>query len=465
MSFSAVSDGTHNGFRRGSIHERQIGGDRGRAMLIPAGYLDELRAEVERLGVALSGFLERAPEHEIKAAENAFGPVSEHTSDGGPEHAVHHLIAQWTFAQVSATPGERPDIKIDHLWRAIEGFLKGVVGDILHHGVGPTGTIYGFEKYEVFDAEWIKFIIGWLEYSPSSGKIATLPKGGAVVSMPDDVTIAVVGDWGTGVDYPTQTAGHVASAIKGWTPDFSVHLGDVYYDGVEQEQNFLDPWEEAAGSTGSFTLNSNHDMYDGANGYLHTTLNDGRFFAKQDGKTYFALHNSSWVIVGLDTAGPASWEELYLHGNVDDDQLAFLADQARTDKRLIVLTHHQGINESTAEPNDPLHTKIVDCVEQNRPGSEPWFWYWGHIHAGYVHTDQAAPYRGRCAGHGAIPWGNARGLGDNPAIEWYEQTPSQIGHHRVTNGFALLTLSGDTLKEQFVDETGAVTYTLASNGA
>ncbi|MFW2332638.1 metallophosphoesterase family protein [Ilumatobacter sp.] len=434
-------------------------------MSIPAGYLDELRTEIERLAVAIVEFLASAPDSEIEAAEHAFAAISKCESGGGSEHDLHNVIALWTYQQVSAAGDVRPDIDIGSLWKRVEEFLEGLAGDIVHGGVDPAGTIYGFEKYENLDPKWLEYIIGWLEHSPSSGKIATLPKGGTPFEMDDEVTIAVVGDWGTGVDYRTQSAGHVASAIGGCTPDVSIHLGDVYYDGTthQQDHKFLGPWKPAKGSLGSFTLNSNHDMYNGANGYLHTLADP--MFREQRNKTHFVLHNSSWVVVGLDTAGPASWERQYMCGDIDDEQLEFLAGQAKSGKRLILLTHHQGIDETTAKYNDPLHTKIVDCVEQNRPGSEPWYWYWGHIHAGYVHTDEAAPYRGRCAGHGAIPWGNARGLRGLEGIKWYEQTKSQIGDHRVTNGFALLTLSGDTLKEQFVDEKGVVSYTIPENGA
>ncbi len=427
-------------------------------MAYPDGYLNDLRTEIEDLAIAIFGFLESAPESEIEAAKNAFAAMSKCESGGGSDHDLHNMIALWTMENTAKpTGGARPDIDIDGVLKLIEEFLDDVV---FHGGVDPAGTIYGFEKYENLDPKWLEYIIGWLQHSPSSGKIATLPSGGTTMSIPDDVTIAVVGDWGTGADYSTQSAALVATAIKGHSPDYSVHLGDMYYAGTEtqQHEHFLDWWGPAAGSLGSFTLNSNHDMYAGAHGYLRTLPN--KMFAAQENKTHFALHNSSWVIVGLDTAGPASWDQQYMCGDVNEAQLEFLADQVGTGKRLVLLTHHQGIDETNAKYNDPLHTKIVDCVEKSRAGTEPWNWYWGHIHAGYAHTDHAAPYRGRFAGHGAIPWGNARGLDDLPGIEWYEQTQSSVGKHRVVNGFALLTLSGDTLQEQFIDETGAVTHTI-----
>jgi hypothetical protein len=426
-------------------------------VIVPDGYLDALRAEIERLADAMGVFLGRASADEVEALHGAF---AQPFSPANPEHAVHELVAAWTLKRVSARDDEQTELDIGHLWHEIERLLVGLLDEAVHGGVDPSGTIFGFEKYEVFDVQWIAYLIGWLEHSPSSGKIAELPTGGVVVEIADDTTIAVVGDWGTGVDYPTQSAAHVAAAIRTASPDYSVHLGDVYYAGADQEQHFLDPWGPAAGRFGSFALNSNHDMYDGANGYVHITLQDPRFHLHQQARTHFALHNSSWTVVGLDTAGPASWKHLYMKGDVDDDQLAFLAEQVATGKGLILLTHHQGLDDTTSAPNDPLYSKIVACVEAHRLGDGPWYWYWGHIHAGYVHTDDVAPFRGRCAGHGGIPWGRARGLERSAGIRWHEQTPSTIGSHRVTNGFALLTLHGDRLDERFVDETGAVTYTV-----
>lgn len=151
-----------------------------------------------------------------------------------------------------------------------------------------------------------------------------------------------------------------------------------------------------------------------------------------------------------------------MDGDLDDDRLSFLAQQAASGKQLVLLTHHQGIAGPTAAPNDPLYAKVVDCVTDNRPVDTPWYWYWGHLRAGYVHSPDVAPFRGRCAGHGAIPWGRAWGLDGADGIEWFEEQPSTIGSHRIVNGFALLTLAGGELTEQFIDETGAVSHTVAA---
>src|SRR6266851_5421986 len=48
----------------------------------------------------------------------------------------------------------------------------------------------------------------------------------------------------------------------------TIHLGDVYYSGTQDEEsgNFVSDWTPA--KRGALMLNSNHEMYDGANGYF-----------------------------------------------------------------------------------------------------------------------------------------------------------------------------------------------------
>lgn len=349
---------------------------------------------------------------------------------------------------------------------ALRKMIEGVLDDmVLHHGVDSAGTIFGFEDYENLDPGWLEYITGWLRHAPSLGRGTAPGQEGQHVQIPDDTRIAVVGDWGTGTRYSTQTAGCVAAAMKGCEPDYSIHLGDVYYAGKPDQQvkNFLDPWRDGAqGSVGSFTLNSNHDMYAGAVGY-NETLSDP-MFTLQNRQGHFVLENTNWVVVGLDTAWPASWDDQYMFGALDERQLDFLREQAATGKKLILLTHHQGLMQQSGLANQPLHDNVVAAVDQARYGSRPWYWYWGHIHAGYVHTPAAAPYLGRCNGHGAIPWGLARELepltkGSDAKVGWFEQTTNPVGHHRVMNGFAMLHLDDAVLTESFLDQDGNTSWT------
>src|ERR1700761_9133929 len=53
----------------------------------------------------------------------------------------------------------------------------------------------------------------------------------------EPIRISIAGDWGTG----TEEAARVAANIAASHPDYTIHLGDVYYigDEVEVEENFL----------------------------------------------------------------------------------------------------------------------------------------------------------------------------------------------------------------------------------
>ena len=62
-------------------------------------------------------------------------------------------------------------------------------------------------------------------------------KGTGIYPIEDRVKISMAGDWGTGTD----EARMVAAAMEKSDPDFTIHLGDVYYVGDDNEvrENFL----------------------------------------------------------------------------------------------------------------------------------------------------------------------------------------------------------------------------------
>jgi hypothetical protein len=65
----------------------------------------------------------------------------------------------------------------------------------------------------------------------------------------------------------------------------------------------------------------------------------------------------------------------------------------------------------------------------------------------------------RCVGHGGVPYApypslNTLGQGDIK-VEWAEQQNANTGDlRRAWNGYALLTLDGRNIKEEFYDENG-----------
>ena len=218
----------------------------------------------------------------------------------------------------------------------------------------------------------------------------------------------------------------------------------------------MHPWPGAPGT--SFALNSNHEMYAGGEGYFDVALGHRQTpFTAQQGTSYFALENDHYVLVGLDSAYASSWCDLYMNGRLDEGQLAFLAAQVEKGKRIIVLTHHHGLTLDGLDTTE-LWQQIVPLLPD---GSR---WYWGHVHAG-----GALHAAARRAGRGddprplcrprihASPHGFPRSLvarrdGPSPTIAWFDDTPIGEGGLRLRNGYVLLTLDGEDLAEQFLDQ-------------
>jgi hypothetical protein len=243
----------------------------------------------------------------------------------------------------------------------------------------------------------------------------------------------------------------VRRQVKKLRPDYTIHLGDVYYAGTKEQEynNLIKIWP--AGKLGSFTLNSNHEMYSGALSYFKHALRS-KVFSLQQRCSYFALQNKNWLIVGLDTAYWSDHFDLYMKGNLNDGQITWLKGLPK-DKRVIVLSHHQGY-EATGEQKGTCYEQVVEGL-----GRAPDYWYWGHLHNSIVYKPMG-DFRGRCIGHGAIPYGDASMLKDAKEVAWYETglTRDRKLPMRVQNGFAQIVLDGPDLKERLVGEDGSTRW-------
>jgi hypothetical protein len=388
---------------------------------------------------AIMPMLLKAHQQAVTASQERIAPQPDPTVD-------HNLLLVH-----SALTGDRDGV--------VSGLDAGVVVD-----VDPAGQIWGTEKYEQLDPGWAEAGAVWLE-NVFKGK-HEFPNNPPTIAIPDYVQIAMAGDWGTG-DW--RSPGNPAPStdvmrhMDFLEPHLTVHLGDVYYAGTsDQEQHLLvNLWRP--GSKGSLTLNSNHEMYSGGTPYFDVAL-AAPLFALQQRSSFFVLENANWVIVGLDSAYYASEAEMYLAGSLGSDgvQLGFLKAQVAKDRKVIVLTHHNGLSQ-----DGKSKTTLWDQVLSAFPaGQGPALWYWGHVHAGIVYQPQS-PQPGsppsvlcRCCGHGALPWGQASELASNPNVRWYE---NRLAHDpeiqkRVLDGFAVLYLNGPDINEVFYDENGGAAW-------
>ncbi len=343
------------------------------------------------------------------------------------------------------------------------------------------GEIWGTGKYEQLDPGWLSAGAEWLEhFIVPNHAFSTTPA--APIPIPDDVQIALAGDWGTG-DWRNKKNPAPSTDVRihmdFLKPHLTIHLGDVYYAGTggEETQELVKLWP--AGSIGALALNSNHEMYSGAGAYFNSIAKPNKGtdppwpFGMQAGCSYFTLYNSHWVIVGLDSAYYSDQEGLYRDGALfpsnggRQEQLEFLRAQAagaiKDNKKLILLTHHNGLNQTGTTPN-LLWSQVMSAFPAD---AGPDYWYWGHVHMGAVYQNQKNGTKDvncRCCGHGGLPCAPASEMESQTGVLWYEKRsandPDFQGQpvQRVLNGFAMLYLDGPVIKEVFYDENGGVAW-------
>ena len=310
------------------------------------------------------------------------------------------------------------------------------------------GTLLGCKKWELLDPGWSEALVQWVAHLDKRNSWASTPVN--LTTLPDTATIAIAGDWGTG-EY---IADKVTAAMNATQSDYTVHLGDVYYAGVgTDEGNDFSHWP--TGTLGQFTLNSNHEMYNGAFGYFGELASAK--FKDQNGTSYFSLRNSHWLILGLDSAYYSDELKLYMDGALDTGQVAWLQSQVSGwAGKIIVLSHHQGLSLDGGSYTGLYH-QVVSAL-----GREPDYWYWGHLHNVACYKVQPnSIMHGRCVGHGAIPYGPAKDLVNSPTVAWSETlNANDLPDYplRVVNGFVQLQLTGPDITETFIDENGGVRW-------
>ncbi|AXC10648.1 hypothetical protein ACPOL_1300 [Acidisarcina polymorpha] len=404
----------------------------------------------------------------MKAAWNAL-PTEEQARLKPMLDEAHGQLGDYLKTGQLAQPRFRPLLRLKSFligdWDGHNQRLLQQSGEAGRGGVGPRGEILGTGKFQEFDPFW-ELLSGTVWLENLLHKHPFPPGAPNPVLIPDVVTIAMVSDFGTGNfgagDSPSTK---ISKFIPRLNPHITIHLGDVYYAGTSAEQSsrFTSIWPR--GSFGSFALNSNHDMYCGGGPYFNEVVGGPVFNTYQSPYSFFALENSNWMIIGLDSAYHADVLTLYLDGSLGDSaQLPFLRSlaqrAAQENKKVILLTHHNGIPETGIQSPIPLRlsTEVSSAFEGTVP---PAYWFWGHVHAGIAYKPLANGTLCRCIGHGALPWGFANELQNDARVAWFETCSANDPENklRVLNGFAVLQLDGPNLAETFYDEDGRVAWT------
>lgn len=397
--------------------------DRGHMTYVPPSDADVLRkitGALEHraaLGPDLTTFLEQAKDELMAASTSA-------------------KKEDWALSVVRSMVRARPVILTA---RDVPG-----MAEYDHDDLGWGETLYEYEKCDKVD---------FPACPPSPG----LPELVHVVS--DDAVIAIAGDWGT----HNEASARIGKQMLALRPTQTIHLGDVYYAGTEdEERQFVRDWP--AGSAGSFALNSNHEMYSGGLAYFSVALQSDKFACQT--YSYFALSSSRWLFIGLDSAynatrlGKAPYDVGHLYENFDTDpQVNWLKRVLRssyakcpdqiTNKKICVLTHHHALEPDGTET--PLMGEMIEAL-----GRAPDLWYWGHVHGAAAYaprTKRKVELLGRLVGHGGVPYISdfSEANDDTAKITWAERSD---GESAGGNGFVALRLNPDWIDEQFYGESG-----------
>jgi hypothetical protein len=359
------------------------------------------------------------------------------------------------LARASADPMGRSDAAL----HSDEMFLS-IIQSAMQAGPPTTAggaltgkDIIGFKQYADLDPRWLATV--WNRIT--AGRVAFVPAPDdpedIITDIPDNTLIALAGDWGTGNAASLLVAQH----IKAQGAAYTIHLGDVYYSGTpeEEQSRLVQMWPP--GTTASFALNSNHEMYSGGHGYFGVAL-QASLFQAQEGRSFFGLSNANWLILGLDSAYAADGV-MYQTGALHKNEIDWIAmimgsahakDARGNPKKVVVLTHHQPI-EYNGTLVEPLYSSMITAI-----GRAPDYWYWGHVHgvaAFKPMTVDGSVMRCRCVGHGGVPY-EPDPL--TPVLSWTESGLANDSEQptRALNGYAVLRFTGDAMVEEFYSERG-----------
>jgi len=295
----------------------------------------------------------------------------------------------------------------------------------------------------------------------------------------EPVSIALLADWASDT-VESQLIGSQAGPDN----DYSVHLGDTYFIGKQDEiaANF---YKESGGTwpyatLGSFAIPGNHEMYSGGTAYFEGLLpRMGSYNAagieQPQQASFFCLENDYWRIIGLDTGYESLTPPLHLAQNpaldITPEQKQWLQDivKLNDDQRgIILLTHHQCF--SAFEPEFPNPMSSISTLMN--PGRDL-IWLWGHEHwfavygANQLHN--GANVFARCIGNSGMPVeltvnggikqpkNNLPHMPENRNLVIYDQRQREVINGNVPlghNGYVIATLNDANLTLSYFDDNG-----------
>jgi Calcineurin-like phosphoesterase len=371
------------------------------------------KSSVIRVLDHVAGRLEASDIETIAYLNNAFHPASEEDLD-----ALRVMVAADLRSAIKTVHNEhhaKDDAFESHDQHAslAQSTLNEQLStlEVMHTGIGDDIDIF-FDKYGTGDlGGWIPVFLKIVAEKVHLQKKSEFPyvdpndTAALVTILPDRCKLILVADWGANNDHAANIRDLIKKEVKETPlPVYLVHLGDIYYSGMRSEcLTFLRNWplrdENGPLKGNSFSLNGNHEMYSGGDGYFNIVL-------PQLGQkaSYFVLRSPKWDFYGLDTA----YVPACFHSPEDSRlgaQWKWLQKQmdGAVDRKHVFLTHYQpcSANLPEHEAGKVLRDQVAELQTGGVRPIEGWFF--GHQHKCYIYEDKRLPYRARLIGNGSFP--------------------------------------------------------------
>jgi hypothetical protein len=330
-------------------------------------------------------------------------------------------------------------------------------------GAAPALARADVEQFGPTDPGWIECVIDGFK-TLLHGKAAFVQHQNLsdfLRPIPDQITIALVGDWGAHND----AAQRVAQQIKDNNPDIIIHLGDIYYAGQNNEaEEFLKTWPKADASGvippgTSFALNGNHEMFSGGHAYFGAVL---KAFGQR--ASYFGLRNNFWQILAFDSAY-VEHRLLPPHDATGKNaallsQWNWLVDKMKNSSLpTILLSHHEPLSSFAQENSDGQKLRSDFQGFLTAAGRPIFGWFFGHEHKCTIYElTPEFPFRTRLIGHGCIP--HAAPPADQPpdpgCAPFFMMNTAKNQDGDAVSGFALLKFNGGQIDIQYINEDASL---------
>jgi hypothetical protein len=351
---------------------------------------------------------------------------------------------------------------VDDCAKAAAQFLKAEV-----EGNDEQSNIYaGQLRMGVCNAVgWTECLLVYLGYKALLQNPMYRPNQASVIDLKDAKKLAIIGDWGTGL----QQAKLLLQEVAAMKPDILLHLGDVYFAGTpsETENNFLSICRTLLGNIPIYSLCGNHDMYSGGKGYYSLLDQIGQK------ASYFCLQNDDWMFLAMDTGfhdnnpftvstnmtqlvTQGSWSEASWHLNQINNA---------GNRKIVLLSHHQlfspfGSVGSVSGNKYAYNPNLYQTFGPILPKVE--WWFWGHEHTLGIFDGYMELKRGRCVGASAVPvfqdqqsYTAATGLKtldtQTPMPTWDAKGVLGASSGAYNNCFAMMTLSGASAEVEYFE--------------